>query len=164
MLFLPAGKHSSDNRTHADEKGQVLLNENQARRLRITCQHIDRTLSEIEGILDESASATAFPAYIHDITQTQRELITASIAKIRTRLVETLARQEVDPKMPAIPVSRAILGRMYIVDIAAEEIRPRRMKGYGSLSPDAAAELERFATDLKGITRQVDRALREQEK
>jgi hypothetical protein len=142
----------------------VLLNENQARRLRITCQHVDRTLSEIEGILDESASATAFPAYVDNISPAQREAITEAIARIRHRLIETLTRQEVDPKMPAIPVSRAILGRMYIVDIAAEEIRPRRMKGYGSLSPDAAVELERFANDLKCITRQVDQALREQEK
>lgn len=164
MLFLPAGKHSSGNWTQADEKGPVLLNENQAHRLRITCQHIDRTLSEIEGILDESASATAFPAYVDNISPAQREVITEVIARIRTRLIETLARERVDPGMPAIPVSRAIRGRMYIVDIAAEEIRPRRMKGYGSLSPDAATELECFATDIKGIVGQVDLALRDQEK
>ena len=158
---MPAGKHSSGKSVLTCETNEGPFNENQARRLRITCHHIDRTLCEIEEILNESASATAFPSYIDDLTPAQRELIRVSIEKIRVRLVGMLERQDVDPGRPEIPASRAISGRMYIVDIAADEIRPRRMRGYGSLPPAAAAELELFADDLEEMTGPVDRVLRD---
>jgi hypothetical protein len=158
---MPAGKHSSGKRAQAGGKGEGLLNENQARRLRVTCQHIDRTLCEIESVLCEPASATAFPSYIDDLSPAQKELITESAAKIRARLVETLERQSVDPGKPGVPVSRAVRGRMYIIDIAAEEIRSRRMKGYGNVSPDVMDELECFADEMQGLADQVTRALQE---
>ena len=59
------------------------LNEDQVRLLRITCEHIDRLLSDIEGILNESASLAAFPSYTADIAPVQQKTIEDYIARIR---------------------------------------------------------------------------------
>ena len=158
---MPAGKHLSGKRSSVRTGQPGSLSETQARRLRVTCQHVDRVLCEIENILDESASGAAFPSYVDDISPAQREIIVDYMARIRARLVETLERQEVDSGKPEVPVSRAIRGRMYTIDIAAEEIKPRRMKGYGTVSPQAATELERFTGELQELARYVDHALRE---
>ena len=40
------------------------LNANHERRLSVTCRHIDRLLSEMEGALNASASRLAFPQYV----------------------------------------------------------------------------------------------------
>jgi hypothetical protein len=39
------------------------LNENQQTRLRITCRHIDRLLSDIDDILHTATSQSPFPRY-----------------------------------------------------------------------------------------------------
>lgn len=125
------------------------LDENQERRLRITCQHIDSILSEIESVLNETDSQAAFPSYIPDITPAQRKVIEDYIASVRAQLTQTLETQGIFSNPPGIPVSRAIRSRLYSIDIAAEEIRPRHMRGYGKVSAAAATELTRFAGELQ---------------
>lgn len=125
------------------------LNENQQRRLRITCEHIDRILSEIENILNEAGSEAAFPSYITDITAAQQRVVEDYIAGVRVQLTRTLDRQKILKNPPAIPVSRAIRSRLYSIDIAAEEIKPRHMRGFGKVSKTAATELNNFAGELQ---------------
>lgn len=125
------------------------LNENQQRRLRVTCEHIDRILSEIENVLGEAGSEAAFPSYIPDITVTQQRAVEDYIANVRIRLTRTLDRQGIPSNPPAIPISRAIRSRLYSIDIAAEEIKPRHMRGFGKVSATAATELNIFVGELQ---------------
>jgi hypothetical protein len=53
--------------TTPENPGAVGLNENQERRLRVTCQHIDRLVSNIENILNSPALPAAFPRYAPDV-------------------------------------------------------------------------------------------------
>lgn len=125
------------------------LDENQERRLRVTCQHIDNILSEIESVLNETDSQAAFPTYIPDVTPAQQKVIEDYIACVRAQLTQTLEKQGISSNSPGIPVSRAIRSRLYSIDIAAEEIRPRHMRGYGKVSAATATELNRFAGELQ---------------
>jgi hypothetical protein len=125
------------------------LNENQQRRLRVTCEHIDRILSEIENVLGEAGSEAAFPSYIPDITAAQQRAVEDYIANVRVQLARTLDRQGISKNPPAIPISRAIRSRLYSIDIAAEEIKPRHMRGFGKVSATAATELNIFAGELQ---------------
>ena len=68
-------------------------NEFLAKHLRVTCQHIDRLLGEIEGVLNESSSRTAFPEYVMDITPVQQKTIEDYITRIRARLVQVMEGQ-----------------------------------------------------------------------
>ncbi len=62
------------------------LNEHQRRRLLVTCQHIDGMLSELEAVLNQSASKSAFPKYVSDIPTAQRHTIDDYIARVRAQL------------------------------------------------------------------------------
>lgn len=125
------------------------LNENQQRRLRVTCQHFDHLLSENENALNEAASKVAFLAYIPDITPVQQKEFEEFIAYVLEYLTQTLDNQGISPGPPGIPLFRSIRTRLYSIDIAAEEIRPRHMRGYGKVSAAAATELSRFAEELQ---------------
>jgi GTP-binding protein EngB required for normal cell division len=135
------------------------LNEDQVRRLRITCEHIDRLLSEIEGILHESTSLAAFPSYTSDLTPAQRKTIEDYIARVRARLIQVLDGQEIQRRQPWVPVSRAIKGRLYSIDIAAEELKPKYMRGFGGVSDTTAKELNGIAGELQALVARLERYL-----
>ena len=51
------------------------LNSNHARRLSVTCRHIDKQLADMENALSVARSKNAFPEYLSDITPAQRRVI-----------------------------------------------------------------------------------------
>lgn len=135
------------------------LNENQLRRLRVSCQHIDRVLSEIESVLNESASRAAFPQYITDLSPAQRKTIEDYIARVRARLIRILEGQGIPVNPPSVPVTRAIRARLYSIDIAAEELKPKYMRGYGKVSDTVATELSGIAGELQGLVVHLEQQL-----
>lgn len=132
------------------------LNEHQAHHLLVTCRHIDKTLSDIEGILNESTSQAAFPEYFLDLTPVQGKMIEDYIARIRARLIQIIQGQGINYEHPGIPVSKAIRGKLYSIDIAAEELKPKYMRGYGKISNTAATELNGIAGELQGLVTQLN--------
>lgn len=132
------------------------LNEHQAHYLFVTCQQIDKVLSDIEGILNESTSQAAFPAYYPDLTPAQQKTIKNYIAHIRARLIQILDWQGIDYKQPGIPASKAIHSRINSIDIAAEELKPKYMRGFGEVSETAATELNGIAGELQGLVTRLD--------
>lgn len=109
------------------------LNEHQARRLRVTCQYIDKLLGEVEEILNIAASKAAFPLYASDVAPAQRRTIDDYISRVRAQLVRVLDGQGIATEKPSIPASRAIHVALGAVDIAIEELKPEYMRGYGEL-------------------------------
>jgi len=135
------------------------LNENQVRRLRVTCQHIDKLLSEIENILNESVSLAAFPTYTSNITPAQRKTIEDYIVRVRARLIQVLEGQGIPRQQPWVPTSRAINVRLVGIDIAAEELKPKYMQGYGEVSAATATELNGISGELQGLVARLDQYL-----
>jgi hypothetical protein len=74
----------------ARTRGPGELNENQQRRLIITCQYIDKLLSDIEQVLHSTASKSPFPRYVVDITPAQARVIEDHICRLRTQLLRAL--------------------------------------------------------------------------
>jgi len=141
--------------------GKDSLNEHQARRLRITCQHADELLSNIEGILNESASRTAFPRFVPDIAPAQRRTIEDYIARVRAQLVRVLVGQGIPREPPSVPASRSIAFTLVSLDISVEELKPKYMRGYGNVSEAAATELNGIVGELHGLVTRLDRYLAE---
>jgi len=135
------------------------LNENHVRRLRITCQTIDRTLSDIENVLNESASLAAFPQYITDLSPAQKKTIGDYIARVRARLVRVLEGQGIAIPPPEVPVTRAVRGRLCSIDIAAEELKPKYMSGFGEVSAPLASDLNGIAAELQALVVHVGQQL-----
>ena len=127
--------------------------------LRVTCHHIDSLLGEIEGILYESSSKTAFPEYVKDITPAQQKTIEDYIARIRARLVQVMEGQGISSNQRGVPVSRAVHSRLYTIDIAAEELKPQYMMGFGTIPGTAATELNGIAGELQALVSRLGQFL-----
>lgn len=135
------------------------LNSNHVRRLSVTCRYIDKLLAEMESALSVSASKLAFPQYALDLSPAQRRVIEDYIGRIRAQLVRVLDGQGVERPPSDIPVSRSLHSHLTFVDIAAEELKPEYMRGYGEVPPQAAVELNGIAGELQGLVRQFDQFL-----
>jgi len=142
-----------------DERMDGSLNEFQAGRLRVTCHYIDGLLSEIEQILAAEQSGAAFPRYSVDIGPSQRRMIEDYIARVREQLVRALEGQGLAREKPSIPASRAVHVTLGAIDIAAEELRPRYMRGYGEVPQGAGAKLNDIAGELQSLVRRLDSSL-----
>ena len=75
----------------ASRSGQ--LNEYQARRLRVTCQYIDKLLGDIESILNSPESKTAFPRYSAELSPEQRRAIEQYVSRLREQILRVLNAQ-----------------------------------------------------------------------
>jgi GTP-binding protein EngB required for normal cell division len=139
--------------------GPNSLNSNHERRLSVTCRHIDKLLAEMESTLNVSTSKLAFPQYAPDLSPAQRRVIEDYIGRIRAQLVRVLDGQAIERPPADIPVSRSLHSHLTFVDIAAEELKPEYMRGYGEVPAAAAVELNGIAGELQGLVRQLDQYL-----
>lgn len=144
-----------------DQKSRETLNPYQANRLRITCQYIDKLLAEIEGILNTTTSKAAFPRYSSDILPAQRRTMEDYIARVRAQLVRILEGQGIPREKPSIPASRAVHVNLGAIDIAAEELKPKYMRGYGEVPESVSTELNGIVGELSGLISRFDRYLSE---
>jgi GTP-binding protein EngB required for normal cell division len=135
---------------------QESLNSNHARRLSVTCRHIDKLLADIENVIGISQSKKAFPEYLADITPGQRHVIEDYIARIRSQLARVLAGQGIARPEPSIPMSRSLHTILTFVGIAAEELQAKYMRGYGEIPAAAEVELNGIAAELLSLTQQLD--------
>ena len=141
--------------------GTGSLNGPQAIRLRVTCQHIDSLLCEIEKVLDEPASGTAFPRYSQDITGARRLAIDDFIARIRASLVGILETQDIAREQTPAPASRAIALTLVSIDIAVEELKPKYMRCYGDVPAAAGRDLNKITKELHGLAAEFAQYLAE---
>ena len=132
------------------------LNSNHARRLSVTCRHIDKQLADIENALNVASSKNAFPEYLSDVSPAQRRVIEDYIARIRAQLARVLNGQGIERPEPSIPVSRSLHTALTFIAIAAEELQPKYMRGYGEVPPSAAVELNGIAGELLSLANQLD--------
>jgi GTP-binding protein EngB required for normal cell division len=141
------------------EASANLLNSNHERRLSVTCRHIDKLLADMESALNVSTSKLAFPQYAADLSPAQRRVIEDYISRIRAQLIRVLDGQGMERPPADIPVSRALHVNLTFVDIAAEELKPEYMSGYGQVPQAAAVELNGIAGELQGLVKQLDQYL-----
>jgi GTP-binding protein EngB required for normal cell division len=127
------------------------LNESQKRRLRVTCQHIDKQLTDIEAVLNQSASKAAFPKYLAEIPLAQRRTIEGYIARIRAQLLRILDGQNIEQPPPNISPVHAINVSLTFAEIAAEELYPKYMRGYGDVPEPIVKELNGIVGELLGL-------------
>jgi GTP-binding protein EngB required for normal cell division len=138
------------------------LNEHQQSRLRITCQYIDKLLSDMEDILHAANSSSPFPRYTVDLNPAQIRLIEDHIRRLRSQLMHSLRWQQMKPSPPEIPATRAVLTTLNFVDIAIEELKPHYMRGFGPVPDDAVRELNGVVHELRSLVTGMERYLKQE--
>lgn len=135
------------------------LNEPQKRRLRVTCEYIDKLLQDVEQVLDSGSSESPFSRYVMDVTPEQRRALEGYIRELRAALLQTLAWQQLQPREAEIPASRAVMINLDYIGIAIEELKPRYMRGAGSVPEDAVDGLNRVVGELRAAAENMERFL-----
>jgi GTP-binding protein EngB required for normal cell division len=138
------------------------LNDSQQTRLRITCQYIDKLLSEVEDILQAASSRSPFPRYVVDLNPAQIRLIEDHVRRLRLQLVHTLEWQQMKPLPPEILATHAVLTNLTFVDIAVEELKPHYMRGFGPVPDDAVRELNGVVHELRALITGMERYLKQE--
>jgi len=138
------------------------LNEHQKRRLRVSCQYIDKLLGDVEDILHSATSQSPFPHYIVDMTPAQIRVLEDFVRRFRSQLVRTIAWQQMKPEPPDIPATRAVLTHLAFVDIAVEELKPGYMRGSGLVPNDAVSELNGVVHELRSLVTGMESYLKQE--
>lgn len=138
------------------------LNNSQQRHLRVSCEYIDKLLSDMEHVLHSAASSSPFPRYVADLTPAQARVIEDHIGRLRSQLLRALAWQHMEPDQPDIPATRAVTTKLAFIDIAIEELKPGYMRGYGTVSEDAIAELNGVVHELRSLVESTERYVRQE--
>jgi len=136
------------------------LNEYQARRVRVTCQYIDKLLGDMEAMLNSSQSKAAFPRYSADFSPERRRAIEEYIGRLRAEIVRVLEAQGIAAPQAPIPASHAIGVALDAIGIEIEELLPEHMRGYGDLPDAAARELSGIVDQLRGLITDFEAVLR----
>ena len=131
------------------------LNESQARRVRVTCEYIDRLLADVERFLALPGPPVLFPRYAQDIAPQTHARLEKSVAEIRAAIQRSLEGVHAPVDEP-IPASRAVHVALGAAAIAAEELKPRYMRGYGELTDPLARALQTFSVELCGMLAEAD--------
>jgi GTP-binding protein EngB required for normal cell division len=138
------------------------LNGPQQSRLRVTCHYIDKLLSDAEHILHQATSQSPFPRYIIDVAPAQVRVVEDYVRRLRAQLLRALEWQQLKPKPPDIPATRAVLTHLAFIDIAIEELRPSYMRGSGAVPEDAVDELNGVVHELRSLVEGMERYLRQE--
>jgi GTP-binding protein EngB required for normal cell division len=132
------------------------LNSNHLRRLLVSCQYIDKLLSDIESVLNQSSSSTLFKKYRDDLSPMQRKLTQDYIARIRARLARVLDGQNLPLPEANIGATHSVRTALDFIDIAAEELKPKYMRGYGEVPESAVPELNGIVSELQGLVQKLN--------
>lgn len=138
------------------------LNEYQKTRLRITCQYIDKLLSDVDDVLHAASSPSPFPRYIVDVNPAQIRVLEDYIRRFRSQLLRTIAWQRLKPEPPNIPATRSVLTNLAFVDIAVEELKPSYMRGSGEVPEDAISELNGVVYELRALITGMERYVKQE--
>ena len=142
-------------REHMPEDASNSLNANHERRLSVTCRHIDKLLSDMEGALNAAASKVAFPQYVSDLRRHSDELLRTTSRGSAHNWFACWMASTLNGRWQ-IPVSRSLHAVLTFIDIAVEELKPEYMRGYGQVPAAAAVELNGIAGELRGLVNQLD--------
>ena len=134
------------------------MNENHQRHLACSFRYIDTMLGEADRIL-EAADVSPFARYLHDVSPEQRQAAEAQIATLRGTMVEIMGELGVsahEPRTSALLAARWILSA---ARIALADIRPKVLRGYGTLSDIDTQRVEAVVADMDARLARLDAEL-----
>jgi hypothetical protein len=144
----PAGALEPGSRQSTGRNGSEILNENHRLQLRLTFQHIDSILTEVEQILAEPERNSPFSPYTSDITPVQRRITRDYAARVRATMTKIMREQAIAFGHPHCGTRWAALTAVLGAVISAEELTPDRMRGYGEVPAPGNDLLETIRMEL----------------
>jgi len=132
-----------------------MFNESQRRYLISRLRYIDELLSEAAVDLEPSDRGRLFKNVKLDSSALQRKVIGDYLAEIRFTLRRFMLSQHLEDERDPPGALSSFGTAVDFAGIAAEELRPKYLRGYGEVDPESGAAAERFAADLTVLLRRI---------
>jgi GTP-binding protein EngB required for normal cell division len=145
-LARPAAAPPTDTPSNANG-----FHENHRAQLRLTFQHIDKLLSESSRILVGADDGSPFNKYAPDAMPLQRKVASDYVTRLRAAMVRTMQAQAIPFAPPVCGALWAARTSLTFAEVTVEELTPKRLRGYGQLSDEASAELDRIRVELHDL-------------
>lgn len=132
------------------------LNESQTRHLVSSCQHIDKLLLEIEGILSSASSNAVFPKYKNDLSAVQIKTARDYLARVRAQMLQSLKGIGIEPPPAQFGAIHSVRVTLMFATIAVEDCSPKKMRGYGELADSIVPHLTGLLEEIQTAIGQLD--------
>jgi hypothetical protein len=134
------------------------LSENHQRRILTTFRHIDDLLGQSLNAL-APAKTNLGSRCVQDLSLSRRHRIEKSIELIREMMRHFLERSQISLPERSTTSSWTIRTNLTSLDIALEDLHPKKMKGYGEMDPASAKDLSRTLQEIRGVVSQLLQSL-----
>ena len=135
--------------------GPVPLNSNQRRSLSVGLQHIAGLLEDAEHALDAAARPSPFGRISGQVRPSEAGVVRDYLERIRRSLLAAARRHGLDVQGHTVDVRWAIETQAVAASISVEEMRSRRLRGFGALDPETAREVDRTCDELERTIREL---------
>jgi GTP-binding protein EngB required for normal cell division len=133
------------------------LNEPQRRSLSAGVHHVAHLLDEVERVVSVGEGATPFERFGGSLRPAEVRVVRDYLAQARRALLAAAERHGLDRIFWTVNARRAIAAQVTAAWIDVEEMRSRRLRGYGSVDPDAAREVDRTCDELVRVLGHLQR-------
>lgn len=124
------------------------ISKNHKTRLSVSMQVFENTISEVEGVIENSHQQKTLTETVDNLSPFEKAVILRRIEEVR-ELIKYVA-QQLNLEKRRDETKKQILGTMTIQLVNLEEIRPKRLRGYG----EVPEELREF------LDPQIDKMMR----
>ena len=125
-----------------------LLNENHQNRVLSVIGQVDERLAEAVQRLYGEDVPSPFCRYSPDLPEATREALAIEVSRFRSRMTQALDKLGIVRREPPISARWSFRAAVLHARSDIEELAPRSMRGYGSLSPEAADALTSMVAAL----------------
>lgn len=125
-----------------------MFSANHRQHLLVAFRELDESLAEIRGCLRAGTGERLFPPYAGTVDPALRRRADALVADVRAMIAAFVSAQDLQSPPSAVPTTRAASARASIAMVAALELDPQHLRGYGELSKDESAALEALSQRL----------------
>jgi len=136
------------------------LDERRKKALLLKFKHLDEMLSQVDRLAEGKGSSSPLSDRYTELDKEKEEAIQRYTALLRETMRRILEEKEIRIEAPPVDVIWSIHTSLNFMDMSAEEIRPKYMRGYGELTREAADELDAVATELQELLKQMQAVLR----
>jgi len=129
------------------------LNEFQRRAVLMGFLDLHHRMSEMEALIARAGDPSPFSQTVPDLSPAEVEAVRGYFSRIRDTMLTFLRQQDIPVDVRRTSLRRTLLGSLQFLSVAAAELAPKRLAGYGPVSPSGAAQV----TDvLRGLNQLID--------
>lgn len=122
------------------------LNQFQAQHVESTFAHVDRLLGTVEALSRPNTSP--FARERSDVSPEEARFITAFVQQMRMRMIAALDRLGLPRPVPRVSARHSADVTLRFAEIALADLSTSSLRGYGTVDPEAGAEVTALAADV----------------